>query len=145
MRFASGGYASFIPCVISQVCNDTAPLAGFPISICFTGLSLDDHRDARYVVSCYWFDPRSFDESEEWQSMTYRARHRSEYEVVIAYSKKNRRWEGRKLGGDEVVVSASGPELTRFVIQLTMRGLDDGEHANPMLTDTSSDTLTSLS
>jgi hypothetical protein len=132
-----GGYASFIPCVITQVWNDTLPLAGFPISICFTGLSLDDHREAgSYVVSCYWFDPRSFNENEEWQSMTYRSRCPSEYEVVIAFSKKNQNWEGHKVRGGKTVVKASGTDMTRFVVGLTMDGLGDGEHVEPMLTRT---------
>ena len=36
--------------------------------------------------------------------------------------------------GSEVVVTASGTELTRFVIELTRRGLDNDEHVEPMLT-----------
>jgi hypothetical protein len=131
-----GGYASFIPCVISQVWDEKAPIAGFPISICFTGLSLDDHRDAGYVVSCYWFDPRSFQENEEWQSMTYRSRYPSEYEVVIAFSKKNQNWEGHKVRGGKTVVKASGTDMSRFVVGLTMDGIDNGEHVEPMLTRT---------
>ena len=132
-----GGYASFIPCVISQVWDDTLPLAGFPISICFTGLPQEDHREAgSYVVSCYWFDPRSFNESEEWQSMTYRSRYPGEYEVVIAFSKENQSWEGHKVRNGKTVVKASGTYMTRFVVGLTMDGIDKDEHVEPMLTRT---------
>jgi hypothetical protein len=135
LRF--GGYASFIPSVIQPVWDDVhAPLAGLPISICFTGLRMDGDRDAGYVASCYWFDPQTFSEDEECQSMTYRSRYASEYRVVLVYSKQKGCWEGRKMRGDEVVVTAHGIDLTRFVIQMTMRGLHDGEHVEPMLTRT---------
>jgi len=37
---------------------------------------------------------------------------------------------------DEIVVTASDTDFTRFVVKLTMRGLDDGEQVEPMLTRT---------
>jgi hypothetical protein len=134
LRF--GGFASFIPCVIEPVWEGEAPpLAWFPVSICFTGLRLDDHRDPSYVVSCYWFDPHSYKETTEYQSMCYRSRYlKSQHQVVLARSKVKENWEGRKMRSGEVVLTASGTDFTRFVIQLTMLGLDDGEHVEPMLT-----------
>jgi hypothetical protein len=134
LRF--GGFASFIPCVIGQSWNDLgAPLAGFPISICFIDLPKNEKRDdGSYFVSCYWFDPGSYDESEECQSMSYRSRFESQYQVVLDYSKKDRKWKGRKLRHGEVVIAASGHDLTRFVIELTMRGINNGEAVERMLT-----------
>jgi len=135
----NGGYACFIPSVIVPIWDDAAaPLAGLPISICFISLPPKENRDDRrsYLVSCYWFDPKSYDETEEYQSMNYRSRSASPYQVVIVYSKKKRIWEGRKLRDGEVVVAASGPEFLSFVVQLTMRGIDDGEAVERMLTRT---------
>lgn len=132
-----GGFASFIPCVIEPVWEGEAPPpAWFPVSICFTGLQRGDQTDAgSYVVSCYWFDPQSYMETTEHQSMCYRSRFlKSQYQVVLARSKVKENWEGRKMRGSEVVVTASGTELTRFVIELTRRGLDNDEHVEPMLT-----------
>jgi hypothetical protein len=135
LRF--GGFASFIPCVIEKVWGHIAvPLAGFPISICFTGLRMEGDRNAGYVVASYWFDPQTFNEDEECQSMAYRSRYASEYQVVLQCSKRDGSWTGRKMRGSTVVVTAAGDELTRFVIQMTMRGLDKGEHVEPMLTRT---------
>lgn len=133
-----GGFASFIPSVIIPVWDDVdVPLAGFPISICFTGLRWSDEMDAAsYVVSCYWFDPQSYNEDANCQSMVYRSRCQSDYQVLIQCSKRDRRWTGRKMRGSKVVVTAAGDELIRFVIQMTMRGLDRGEHVEPMLTRT---------
>ena len=132
-----GGYACFIPCVIEPVLEgEIPPLAWFPVSICFTGLRwTDEMDDAWYEVSCYWFDPQTYKETPEYQSLCYRSRHLNDkFKVVIARSKTKKQWEGRKLRGKNVLVSASGSDLTRFVIQLTMLGPDKGEHVESRLT-----------
>ena len=132
-----GGYASFIPCIFeSPLDGPVPPLAGFPISVCFTGLRQNESRAGaqHYVVSCYWFDPRSYCEDVELRRMTYRSKLASNYHVVIEYRKRNEQWEGRKLRDGEVIINASGPELFRFMIQLTMPGVDPAEPVEPLLT-----------
>jgi hypothetical protein len=134
-----GGYASFIPSVIEPVWDGEAPpLAGFPISICFTGLPMAPDQDAgSYIVASYWFDPQSYDDNAAYQAMIYRSRYlKSGYQVALRRFKRDRSWEGCKMRGDEVVVTASDPDVTRFVVKLTMQGLDNGEHVEPMLTRT---------
>lgn len=72
-----GGYASFIPCIFESPLDGTEPpLAGFPISICFTGLPQNESRAEaqHYVVASYWFDPRSYREDDELRRMTYRSK-----------------------------------------------------------------------
>jgi len=130
-----GGYASFMPCVIES-CWDrlVPPLAGFPISVCFTGLSRGEDCGETYVVSTYWFDPRSYHEDDELRAMTYRSEPASNYKVVIGYIKKDRRWEGRKLRDGEVIITASGSDLIHFIVQLTLPGVHVGEPVTPLLT-----------
>jgi hypothetical protein len=48
---------------------------------------------------------------------------------VLVYHKPELRWEGRKLDGDRLLMTASGMELDRFIIQLTMRGTEPDEPA----------------
>jgi len=131
-----GGYASFVPCVIESPWERmTPPAAGFPISICFTGLPR--HRDGdtqSYVVSSYWFAPSTYHEDDEFREMTYRSRATNSYRVVLRYAKKQRCWEGEKLHDDEVLISASGPEMVHFIVQLTMPGIDPDEPSEPLLT-----------
>jgi len=132
-----GGFASFIPSVFESPWEKpTPPMAGFPISICYTGLPRDRRPDdgETYLVSTYWFDPASYHEDDELRAMTYRARAACNYRVVLGYAKKEHCWEGRKLRGTEAIIAASGPELVRFAIQLTLPSLDPGEPAEPMLT-----------
>jgi hypothetical protein len=132
-----GGYASFIPCIFESPWDGPVPpLAGFPISVCFTGLRQNENRAKaqHYVVACYWFDPRSYCEDDELRRMTYRSKLASKYHVVIKYLKRDRRWEGQKLRDGEVIIDASGPELFRFMIQLTMPGVDPVEPVEPLLT-----------
>jgi hypothetical protein len=58
------------------------------------------------------------------RAMTYYPKSRNGYRVVLVYHKPELRWEGRKLDGDRLLVTASGTELDRFIIQLTMRGIE---------------------
>jgi len=135
----SGGYASFIPGIIESPFRDlnpAPPMAGFPISVCFTGLPQEGDREqaALYVVSSYWFDAKTYHEDDEHRAMTYYPSRPSSYKVMIRHLKKENRLEGLKLRDDKIIVDACGIRLDRFMIQLTLAGIDPGETVEPMLT-----------
>lgn len=128
----AGGFVCLLPHVIDPAWRDPAPrLAGFPITICFTALSPESGRlpSAGVLVSCYHFDPSTYYEDALLRAMSYYPNPRSGYRVVLVYHKPELQWEGGKLEGDRLLLEASGVELDRFVIQLTMRGIEPDEPA----------------
>lgn len=122
----SGGFVSFIPNLIQPQWNPIAvQLAGFPINVAFSGLRSGRAGDATplIVTSVYWFDPSTYIEDTDSRSMKYFAHDPSPFRVELKYSKVDERWEGRKFENDEELIRAYGPELRRFIIQLTLCGL----------------------
>ncbi len=133
---SAGGFVCFLPHVIHPAWEEPAPLlAGFPISVCFTGLGAQvGHQPVTMLTSCYWFDPTTYREDDKLRQMTYRTKPANEYSVDLLYHKRLGRWEGRKLCGGNILLIAEGTELPRFIIQLTKVGLTQGEVAQPLLT-----------
>jgi len=125
----AGGFVCLLPHVIDPAWGSHAlRLAGFPVRVCFTGLSPDSERGCQLAVtSCYTFDPSTYFENADVRTMTYFAHARSEYRVELVYHKRECRWEGQKLCEGRVLFTASGPELRQFIIQLTMIGFEADE------------------
>jgi hypothetical protein len=133
----AGGFVCFLPNVIDPTWREPAPrLAGFPTSICFTGLPPDLGRQpvAAALTSCYWFDPLTYQEDEQIRAMTYYTEPRNEYRVELLHHKRESQWEGRKCRGGEVLRTADGPELRQFIIQLSLLGIERDELVQPLLT-----------
>ena len=126
----AGGFACLLPNVINPAWGGHAiRLAGFPISICFTGLSPKSERGCQLpvVTSRYAFDPSTYFENADVRTMTYFTDPRTDYRVELVYRKRESLWEGRKIHGKNILHTASGPELRQFIIQLTMLGLEVDE------------------
>lgn len=124
-----GGFVCLLPHVIDPEWGGHALcLAGFPIRVCFTGLSPGSEQESQLAVtSCYTFDPSTYFENADFRTMTYFTSARSDYRVELVYRKRARRWEGQKLCGEKALFTAAGPELRQFSIQLTMRGTEADE------------------
>jgi hypothetical protein len=126
----AGGFVCLLPHVIDPAWGGHAVrLAGFPITVCFTGLSSDSEQGRQIVTSCYDFDPSTYLENEDVRTMAYFTRLHSSCSVELLYQKGQCRWEGRKLCDGKVLVTATGPELRQFIVQLTMRGIEPDEAA----------------
>jgi hypothetical protein len=125
----AGGFVCLLPNVINPAWGGHAiRLAGFPITICFTGLSPKSERGCQLAVtSCYKFDPSTYLENADVRTMTYVSDPRSEYRVELVYGKRESLWKGRKLCGEKILHTASGTEMRQFIIQLTMLGLEVDE------------------
>jgi hypothetical protein len=122
----AGGFVCLLPNVINPAWGGHAiRLAGFPITICFTGLSPKSGQDCDSAVMtcCYKFDPSTYLENADVRTMSYVTDPRSDYRVELVYRKRESGWEGRKICGGKILHTASGPELRQFIIQLTMRGI----------------------
>jgi hypothetical protein len=126
----AGGFVCLLPHVIDPAWGGHAVrLAWFPITVCFTGLSANSEHGYQIVTSCYNFDPSTYFENDDVRTMAYFTDPRSNYSVELVYQKEQCKWEGRKLRDGRVLVTASGPELRQFIIQLTMRGIEPDEPA----------------
>ena len=132
----AGGFVCVLPHVIDPAWGGHAQLlAGFPITVSFTGLSREVEQDCQFAVtSCYVFDPSTYVEDEERRSMTYLCQAPCAYRVELVYRKRESRWEGQKLQDAQVLVNASGPELQQFIIHLTMLGVEPGEPVRKLQT-----------
>ena len=133
----SGGFVCFLPRIIDPAWSGPAPLlAGFPISVSFTGLppNLECQPFPFAVTSCYWFDPSSYYEDETVRTMLYHPKTPCRYGVELLYDKREPRWEGKKFRQEKVLLWASGLELGQFIIQLTSRGTEPDEPCRPLRT-----------
>jgi hypothetical protein len=126
----AGGFVCLLPNIINPAWGGHAiRLAGFPISICFTGLSPKSEQGCQVpaVTSRYTFDPSTYSETADVRIMSYVTDPHSEYQVELVYRKREFGWEGRKLCSGKILHTASGPEMRQFIIQLTMLGIQAGE------------------
>ena len=126
----AGGFVCLLPNVINPAWGGHAiRLAGFPITICFTGLSPKSEQDCEPAVMtcCYKFDPSTYFEDADVRTMTYVTDPRSDYRVELVYRKRESGWEGRKVCGRKILHTATGTEMRQFIIQLTMLGVESDE------------------
>ena len=116
----AGGFVCLLPNVINPAWGGHAiRLAGFPISICFTGLSPKSEQDCDSAVMtcCYKFDPSTYFEDADVRTMSYVTDPHSEYQVELVYRKREFGWDGRKLCSGKILHTASGPEMRQFIIR----------------------------
>ena len=133
----AGGFVCLLPQLIDPSWRNPAPLlAGFPLSVCYAGLSkqVPDHPTPPLMTSSYWFDPATYREDDESRAMSYFTNPRCEYHVDLIYWKKKQQWEGSKHRAGKVTLTAQGSELRRFIIQLTLCGIEPDEQTQAMMT-----------
>ena len=133
----NGGFVCLLPQPIDPSWRDPAPLlAGFPISVGYTGLSnqVANRPNPPLMTSSYWFDPATYREDNETRAMSYFTNPRCQYHVELVYSKKKRRWEGSKRRAGTLRLTAEGSDLRKFIIQLTLCGIESDEPTQVMRT-----------
>lgn len=132
----SGGFVSLLPEVIEPTWRPPALLlAGFPMGIHFTGLPrVSNPDDAQFfIASCYWFAPETYREDDDRRIMLYTSKPQSDFFLKVTYWKRKQQWEGLKNREEKCILSATGHDLKRFIIQLTCRGIAEGELVQPIL------------
>jgi len=131
-----GGFVSLLPEVIEPTWAPPAVLlAGFPLGIHFTALPKVPNRDdvKFFIASCYWFAAETYREDDDRRIMLYISKPRSDFYLQVTYWKRKQRWEGLKNREEKCILSATGHDLKRFMIQFTCRGIAEGELVQPIM------------
>src|SRR5262249_15664963 len=70
---------------------DFAHLVGFPLNLMYARISAAEGGELPMTCT-YWFDPGTYDESEEHRAMSYFPEHDSPYWVRVSFDKRTARW-----------------------------------------------------
>lgn len=109
-----------------------AHLAGFPVTLMYSGLRTTGEADpSRLVSSIYWFDPGSYREDETTRTLDYFPREESPYWLRISNPKGTSTWEVTKYRGEALVALAAGPDYEGAMIQATLVGIAPDEPESP--------------
>jgi hypothetical protein len=133
----AGGFVCLLPQVIDPSWRAPSPLlAGFPISVCYLGLSTEVPGEPTppLMISSYWFDPATQREDEETRAMSYFTNVLCECRDELICWKKKQMWGGSKRRAGTVLLTAQGSDLRRFIIQLTLRGIESDEPTQANMT-----------
>jgi len=104
---------------------------GFHFNVCFTGpaAGLRNQQHTQLVMAAYWCDPATYREGDQVRACPLS---RTPNGVELIYWKDMQQWEGRKYRAEELLLTANGFELKRFIVQLTQCGISPSEPIQAM-------------
>jgi hypothetical protein len=123
----SGGFVAHLAKVFDASWGaEYAALAGFPVSVIYTGV-----RDGVLARSCYIAFPSTFSEDAECRELIYAPRQPALYSIHILHKKGAEQWEIFKIHGERVICESGGKTIKQAMLHATMMPLESDEPALP--------------